>query len=75
MLKTRAAFFCFDLIYNKLTLSTSSPPASYVKKRTKRIRELDEATLAEEVGPAKAGTVVRYFAESGAAKAAEEAKA
>ena len=41
----------------------------------KRIRELDEATLAEEVGPAKAGTVVRYFAESGAAKAAEEAKA
>ncbi|PSQ70944.1 MAG: excinuclease ABC subunit C [Bacteroidetes bacterium QH_9_67_14] len=41
----------------------------------KRIRELEEATLAEEVGPAKAGTVVRYFAESGAAKAAEEAKA
>ncbi|PSQ93265.1 MAG: excinuclease ABC subunit C [Bacteroidetes bacterium SW_4_67_19] len=29
----------------------------------KRIRELDEATLAEEVGPAKAGTVARYFAE------------
>ena len=43
-----------------------------MKKRTKRIRELDKATLAEEVGPAKAGTVVRYFAESGAAKAAEE---
>ena len=41
----------------------------------KRIRDLDKETLAEEVGPAKAGTVVRYFAESGAAKAAEEAKA
>jgi hypothetical protein len=46
-----------------------------VKKRTKRIRELDEATLAEEVGPAKAGKVAAYFAESGTAKAAEEAKA
>jgi excinuclease ABC subunit C len=32
----------------------------------KRIRDLDEATLAEKVGPAKAGKVARYFAKNGA---------
>jgi len=39
----------------------------------KRIRELDEATLAEEVGPAKAGTVAAYFAENGVAEEPAEA--
>jgi excinuclease ABC subunit C len=39
----------------------------------KRIRELDEATLAEEVGPAKAGKVAAYFAENGVAEEPAEA--
>ncbi|PSQ82431.1 MAG: excinuclease ABC subunit C [Bacteroidetes bacterium QS_7_67_15] len=39
----------------------------------KRIRELDEETLAEEVGPAKAGKVAAYFAENGVAEEPAEA--
>lgn len=39
----------------------------------KRIRELDEETLAAEVGPAKAGKVAAYFAENGVAEEPAEA--